>query len=134
MVAVAVTVGIVTLEFITYGPDIDGNSPALADEISGIAIESVIVTAFALSAFALFRWHKVGWWSSFSLDGLLSLAVISMIIGDFKDRYLVIQEGREAFRGDLLIHGMVLLMCVGATGFLLLARKQFFKNPEPPRV
>lgn len=128
LIAVMVAASIIFVDVVTYGPDIDGRTPSLADTIQGVAIESAIILAFALSAIALFRWHKLGWWSSVVLDGLLSLAAVSMIVGDFNDRYVATQEGRDAFRGDLAIHVAILLLCAGAIGFLLLARKQFLTN------
>jgi hypothetical protein len=90
-----------------------------------VAVSAMIISAFAIAAIALFRGHKFGWWLSIALDGLLSLVAISAIVGDFNDRFLATQEGRDAFRGDLIIHAAVLLVCVGAIGFLLLTRKRF---------
>jgi len=129
-VLIAITVGadMVFAEVYAYGPDIDGRTPSLADMIQAITIESAIVLAFALAAVALFRWHSLGWWLSVVLDGLFGLAAVSMILGDFKDRFMVTQEGRDAFRGELAIHGAILLLCTAAMVFLLFARKQFLTN------
>ena len=98
------------------------------DTVQVIAIGSAIILAFTLAAIALHRWPKFGWSLSVLLDGLLGLVAISMMVGDFNDRYLATQEGRNAFHGDLATHGAVLLLCVGATGLLLLARRQFLTN------
>jgi hypothetical protein len=116
---------IIFITVVSYGPDIDGRTPPLSDTIQLVTIEFAIILAFTLSAIALFRWQKLGWWSSVVLDGLLCLAAVPLIVGDFNVGYAVTQAGRDAFRGDLAIHGAFLLLCAGATGFLLIARKQF---------
>ena len=125
LAAIIVIAFIIFIDVVLYGPDINGRIPSLADTMQGVAIESFIILAFVLSAIALFRWHRLGWWSSIVLDGLLSLAAIPPIVGDFNDRYMATQAGRDAFRGDLAIHGGVLFLCTGVTVLLLLARKQF---------
>jgi len=128
VIAVAVAVGLIFVEAVTYGPDIDGRTPSLLDTIQLTAIEAAIILAFAVSAIALFRGHKLGWWSSAVLDGLLGLAAASMIVGDFNDRYMATGAGRGAFCGDLVIHGAILLLGAGTTGLLVLARKQFLTH------
>ena len=131
--AVMVMAAIIFLEIVTYGPDIDGRTPGLAEIIQGFTIEALVVGAFTVAAVGLFRWHKFGWWLSIALDGLLGLAAASMVVGDFPDRFMATQEGREAFRGDLTIHTTLLLVCVGAIGFLQLAGKRFFiRQPLNP--
>jgi len=128
LIAIIVIACFIFLDIVLYGPDIDGRTPSIPDTIQGVAIESFIVFAFVLSAIALFRWQRLGWWSSVVLDGSLSLAAIPMIIGDFNDRYMSTDAGRDAFRGDLAIHGGVLCLCTGVIVLLLLARKQFITN------
>jgi hypothetical protein len=131
--AVMVMAAIILLEIEVSGPDIDGRTPGLADAIQGFAVEAVIIGAFTVAAIGLFRWHKFGWWLSIALDGLLGLAAASMIVGDFGDRFMATQAGREAFRGDLIIHATLLFVCVGAIGFLLLTRKRFLtRQPLTP--
>ena len=125
VIAGMVAFGIVFIEVSTYGPNIDGRAPSLADMVQVIGLEAAIILAFVLSAVALFRWHKFGWWLSIVLDGLLGLAAASMLIGDFDSRYMATEAGRDAFRGDLTIHGSIMLLSVGGIGFLLLARKEF---------
>lgn len=128
LIAASVAVGIILVLLVGYGPDIDGRTPSPADTIQAAAIGSAVILVFALSAIALFWWHRLGWWLSVVLDGLLGLASVSMMIGDFTDRYVATQEGRDAFRGDLAIHGIILLLCMGAFELLLLARKRFLTN------
>jgi hypothetical protein len=130
LIAVMVAAGLIFVEVVSYGPDIDGRTPSMADTIQTFAIEFAIILASSLSAIALFRWKKLGWWSSVVLDGVLSVTAASMIVGDFNDRYMATQEGRAAFRDDLAIHGAILLLCAGATAFLLLARTQFLASNE----
>jgi hypothetical protein len=131
LMAVMVMASIILLEIEVSGPDIDGRTPGLAETIQGFAIEAVIIGAFAVAAIGLFRWHKFGWWLSIALDGLLGLAAASMVVGDFNDRFMATQEGRDAFRGDLIIHTTLLFVCLGAIGFLLLTRKQFLIRQPP---
>jgi hypothetical protein len=134
LMAVMVMAATILFEIETYGPDIDGRTPGLADTIQMFAVEALVMGAFAVAAIGLFRWHKFGWWLSIALDGLLGLAAASMIVGDFSGRFMATQAGREAFRGDLIIHATLLLICVGAIGFLLLARKRLLiKRPLTPR-
>lgn len=128
LIAVVVAAALISVDVVAYGPDIDGRTPSLQDTIPMTAIETSIVLLFALSAIALFRWHQFGWWSSIVLDGLLSVAALSMATGDFRDRYVVTEAGREAFRGDLTIHGALLLLCAGATGLLIAARTRYLAN------
>ena len=128
LVTIIVIAGIIFLDVFLYEPDIDGRTPSLADTIQVVAIESIIILAFVVSAIALFRWHRLGWWLSIVLDGLLSLAAIRMIFGDFTDPYMATLAGRDAFRGDLAIHGGVLFLCTVVTVLLLRARKQFITN------
>jgi hypothetical protein len=125
LIAVLIAAGIVLMEVEMYGPDIDGRTPSLADTLQGSAIEAVIIGAFVVAGMGLFRWHKVGWWLSITLDGLLALAAAAMVVGDFTDRFMVTQEGRNTFRGDLIIHATALLICGGAIGLLLLTRTRF---------
>ena len=125
LIAAAVLAGIIFVELVTYGPDIDGRTPSRIDTIQILSIESTIFLAFALSAIGLFRWHRLGWWSSFVLDGLLCLIAGFMIVGDLSSRYLTTKEGQNALHGDLAIHSAIFLLCAGASILLLLTRKQF---------
>ena len=125
LVAVMVAAVIIGIEILSYGPNIDGQTPSLADVISLVVVEGATIFAFAFSAVALFRWKKLGWWLSIVLDGLVVLAAIAMVAGDFNDRFMVTQEGREAFRGDLIFHGEILVPCMVAIGLLLVARNEF---------
>ena len=128
LMAVIVTACAIFLEIVISGSDIDGRSQSLADSVPRVGVEVVIVAGFAISAIALFRWHKLGWWLSVGLDGLLGLSTVPIVLSDFKHRFMVTLEGRSAFWGDLLIHGVIVLMCIETIGFLLLARKRFFET------
>lgn len=129
-IAVIVTSAILFLIFFVGGPDIDGRTPALADVLQGIAISAIIVGAFVVAAVALYRGHRLGWWMSIVLDGLLGSAAVSMVVGDFQDRYMATEMGREAFRDDLLLHATILLICVIAIVLLLLTYRAFLSG-EP---
>ncbi len=130
LIAVLIAACLIFLDIATSGPDIDGRAPSLADMMQGFALEALIVGAFAVAAIGLFRWHKVGWWLSLALDGLLGLAVAAMLVGDFADHFMVTQQGRDVFRDDLIIHATVLLVCVGAIGLLLLTGERFLYKPD----
>jgi hypothetical protein len=129
-----VAVCLIYIEVFVSGPDIDGRTPSLVDTIQIFAIDGAIVLGFALSAIGLFRWPDRGWWLSVALDALLGLVAISMILGDFRDRFTVTQDGRDAFRGDMILHTAILLPCLATIGSLLIARSRFLAkgNAIPP--
>jgi hypothetical protein len=131
LMAVMVMAATILLEIETYGPDIDGRTPSLADTLQGFAIEAVVIGAFTVAAIGLFRCRKFGWWLSVALDGLLGLAAAAMVVGDFNERFMATKEGREAFRDDLILHATLFLLCGGAIGFLLLTRKRFLTRHPP---
>ena len=121
--AFLVTACIIFVELTSSNSDIYGQNPSFANTIKTLTIEAFIILGFGFSAVALFRWTRLGWWLSGVLDGLLGVASISMVIRDFKHRDMATSYGHYAFWGDITIHGAVLCLCVGAMGFLVLARK-----------
>jgi hypothetical protein len=125
LIAVATIIATIFVHLFSIGADIDGHVPSAADLIQLVMIELVIGSVSAMSAVALFKWVKFGWWLSVIVDVLFCCAILPTIVGDFRDRYMFTQAGRDAFRGDLIIHGAGLLLCAGATGCLLLARRNF---------
>lgn len=130
LLAVLIAAGFILLDIETYGPDIDDRLPSLADILQTYATEAVIIGAFAVAAIGLFRWHKLGWWLSIALDGLLGLAAAAMVVGDVSDRFMATQEGRQAFQDDLILHATLVFLCGAAIGFLLLTRQRFLNKTD----
>jgi hypothetical protein len=123
-IAAIVALSAIAIQVLVSGPDIDGRTPPLGDVIQGVCIELIIILAFAAAALLLWRHKWGGWLMSISLDGLLTLAAAALVCGDVSTRYTNTPAGIGAFRGDLAIHGCLLLIAASAAVTLAFSGSQ----------
>lgn len=109
--AVFVTAVIVATEIASYGPNIDGGLPSLAENLQVVGVDALLIGAFTVAANGLFRWRRFGWWLSTTLDAMLVVLCLQMISGDLSLRFASTEEGRAAFRSDLMERTVVLFLC-----------------------
>ena len=127
IIAVVVTTSILMFAVFAYGPDIDGRTPPLSDDIKGFLIGFGIIAGYIWSAIQLKRGTSAGWWLSLCLDVILSLSFMSLVLGDIRE---IPRESAAIYRSDLSVHCPILLFGLAGIVMLLVSRLPRRSEPE----